>query len=122
MKMLNSSHFSYKSHVYSQAGSLCVDVCFDSMQYTVNDDEDLAHYQGQPERMMEEFRRMKIVKRKAEQFAIEAKQAAQKVYRHCSTTQLLMHFISCIHVHVHSSQLTTAAYKSKLPVTNMLMN
>lgn len=45
----------------------------------MSDAEDLAHYQGQPERMMEEFKRMRVAKKKAEQYAIEAKQAAQKV-------------------------------------------
>ena len=43
------------------------------------DDEDLSHYQTQPDRLIEEFRKLKTAKKKAEQFAVEAKQSAQKV-------------------------------------------
>ena len=66
-------------------------------QYTVKDDEDLAHYRDQPDRMIEEFKRMKLAKNKAAQFAVEAKQTAQKVSsRHsikgcCRSTKYLKH-------------------------------
>ena len=42
-------------------------------------EEDLTHYRDQPDRLIEEFKKLKTAKRKAEQFAIEAKQSAQKV-------------------------------------------
>ena len=45
----------------------------------MKDDEDLAHYRDQPDRLIEEFRKMRMAKNKATQFAVEAKQAAQKV-------------------------------------------
>ena len=49
------------------------------MQFSVADDEDLSYYKDQPDRLIDEFKKMKATKKKAEQFAIEAKQSAQKV-------------------------------------------
>ena len=51
-------------------------LCF---QFSVVDDEDLSHYKTQPERLIEEFKKIRMTKKKAEHFAIEAKQTAQKV-------------------------------------------
>ena len=45
----------------------------------MKDDESLAHFKSQPDRLIEEFKKLKLVKNKAAQFAIEAKQTAQKV-------------------------------------------
>ena len=54
--------------------------CFGSIaQFSVGDEEDLSHYRDQPDRLIEEFRKLKTAKKKSEQFAIEAKQSAQKV-------------------------------------------
>ena len=50
------------------------------VQLSVDDKEDLSYYKDQPDRMVEEFKKMKSTKKKAEQFAIEAKQSAQKVH------------------------------------------
>ena len=44
------------------------------------DEEDLSYYRDQPDRLIEEFKKMKLAKKKAEHFAIEAKQSAQKVF------------------------------------------
>lgn len=52
-----------------------------TLQFSVTDDEDLSHYITQPDRLIEEFKKVKMTKKKAEQFAIEAKQTAQKVFR-----------------------------------------
>ena len=52
-------------------------------------DEDLSHYRDQPDRLIEEFKKLKMAKKKAEQFAIEAKQSAQKV----KMTALLLPYI-----------------------------
>lgn len=43
-------------------------------------EEDLSHYTDQPDRLIDEFKKMKATKKRAEQFAIDAKQSAQKVY------------------------------------------
>ena len=43
------------------------------------DEEDLSHYRDQPDRLIEEYKKLKTAKKKAEQFAVEAKQSAQKV-------------------------------------------
>ena len=43
------------------------------------DEEDLSHYRDQPDRLIEEHKKLKTAKKKAEQFAVEAKQSAQKV-------------------------------------------
>jgi len=45
----------------------------------VKDDEDLAHYRDQPDRLIEEYKKMRMAKNKATQFAVDAKQTAQKV-------------------------------------------
>lgn len=42
-------------------------------------EEDLTHYRNQPDRLIEEFQKLKTAKKKAEEFAVEAKQSAQKV-------------------------------------------
>ena len=44
------------------------------------DEEDLSYYKDQPDRLIDEFKKMKATKKRAEQFAIEAKQSAQKVF------------------------------------------
>ena len=49
-------------------------------QFSVIEEEDLSHYTNQPDRLIEEYKKLKTAKKKAEQFAIEAKQSAQKVY------------------------------------------
>ena len=49
-------------------------------------DEDLSHYRDQPDRLIEEFKKLKTAKKKAEQFAIEAKQSAQKVQFNFAST------------------------------------
>ena len=43
------------------------------------EEEDLGHYRDQPDRLIEEYKKLKTAKKKAEQFAVEAKQSAQKV-------------------------------------------
>ena len=45
----------------------------------MKDDEDLGHYRDQPDRLLDEFKKMKLAKTKAAQFAVETKQTAQKV-------------------------------------------
>jgi hypothetical protein len=47
-------------------------------EYTVMDEEDLSHYRDQADRLIEEYKKLKTAKKKAEQFAVEAKQSAQK--------------------------------------------
>ena len=49
------------------------------------DEEDLSHYRDQADRLIEEYKKLKMAKKKAEQFSVEAKQSAQKVdYRSSS--------------------------------------
>ena len=47
------------------------------------EEEDLGHYRDQPDRLIEEYKKLKMAKKKAEQFAVEAKQSAQKVGALC---------------------------------------
>ena len=51
-------------------------------QFSEEDGEDLSHYREQPDRLIKEFKKVRTAKKKAEQFAIEAKQSAQKVCKH----------------------------------------
>ena len=54
-------------------------IVLNSMQFKVMDEEDLSHYRDQPDRLIDEFKKMKLAKTRAEKFSIEAKQSAQKV-------------------------------------------
>ena len=54
-------------------------------QFSVMDEGDLGHYRDQPDRLIEEYKKLKMAKKKAEQFAVEAKQSAQKVGALCIT-------------------------------------
>ena len=82
------------------------------MQFSVADEEDLSYYKDQPDRLIDEFKKMKATKKKAEQFAIEAKQSAQKVNL-CSHPQPFVTSLSvsalCIYTHPlsHVSVCTT---------------
>ena len=58
---------------------LSTQVVFFPTQYSAINQEDLSHYKDQPDRLLEELKRMKFAKEKAEHFAAEAKQSAQKV-------------------------------------------
>jgi ankyrin repeat protein len=77
-------------------------------EFSVADEEDLSYYKDQPDRLIDEFKKMKATKKKAEQFAIEAKQSAQKA------SVELSHVQEDLLREKHSNELRTKSFLSAI--------